>query len=104
MKPNSLPAIDSVYGLARHDSRSMSDRAFLSPDYFYQPQADSLAGHAHAWPSQRARRAFRRMATEMLARYERDEPAELLLLAIVTAIAAWPLVDLLIVFAQTANG
>jgi len=82
----------------------MSHRAFLSPDYFYQPQADPLPVHARRQPSERARRAFRRMATEMLARHERDEPMELLLMAFVTAIAAWPLADLLIVLAQTANG
>src|SRR6185369_11103036 len=103
MKLTSLPAIDSEYRLARHDSRTNIDWAFLSPDYFYQPQADRLPGHARQ-PSERARRAFRRMATEMLARHERDEPRELLLMAFVTAIAAWPLADLLIVLAQTANG
>ena len=103
MKPNSLPAIDIEYRLARRDGRTMSDRTFPSPDYSYQPQADRLPGHARQ-PSQRARRAFRRMATEMLARHERDEPMELLLMAFVTAIAAWPLADLLIVLAQTANG
>ena len=103
MKPTSLPMIDREYRLARHDCRTMSDRTFLSPDYFYQPQPDRLPGHARRRPSERARRAFRRMATEMLARHERDEPMELLLLAFVTAIAVWPLVDLLIVLAQTAN-
>jgi|SRR6476646_2222491 len=104
MKLTSLPAIDSEYRLARHDGRTMSDRTFLSPDYFYQPQANPLPGHARRRPSERARRAFRRMATEMLARHERDESMELFLLAFVTAITAWPLVDLLIVLAQTANG
>ena len=104
MKLNSLPAIDGEYRLARHDGRTMSDRTLLSPNYFYQPQADRLAGHARGRPSGRARRAFRRMTTEMLARHERDEPMELVLLAFVTAITAWPLVDLLIVLAQTANG
>ena len=104
MKPTSLPAIEKEYRLARHDSRTMSGRTFPSPDYFYQPQADQLPGHARGQPSERARRAFRCMATEMLARHKRDEPMELFLMAFVTAIAAWPLVDLLIVLAQTANG
>ena len=104
MKPNSLPAIDIEYRLARRDGRTMSDRTFPSPDYFYQPQADSLRGRAVRRPNERSRRAFRRMTTEMLARHERDEPMELLLMAFVTAIAAWPLADLLIVLAQTSIG
>jgi len=82
----------------------MSDRTFLSPEYFYQPNADPLPGHARGRPSERARRAFHRMATEMLASHERDELMELFLMAFVTAITVWPLVDLLIVLAQTANG
>ena len=40
----------------------------------------------------------------MLAKHQRDEPIELLLFALVTALAAWPLADLLIVLVQTANG
>jgi hypothetical protein len=43
------------------------------------------------------------MMAEMLTRHERDEPVELLLYAFVTALAAWPLIDLMIALAQTAN-
>lgn len=44
------------------------------------------------------------MIAEMLIKHERDEPIELFLFAFVTAIAAWPLVDLLVALAQTAHG
>ena len=44
------------------------------------------------------------MTAEMLTKHERDEPVELAIYAFVTAIALWPLIDLLIVLAQTANG
>ena len=40
----------------------------------------------------------------MLAKHERIDPSEMFVFAIVTAIVAWPLVSLLIVLAQTANG
>src|SRR5689334_539722 len=103
MKPNSLPAIDARYRPARHDSRTRSNRSFLPTGYLYQPQTDSLDGHTARQPGERARRAFHRMSTEMLARYQRDEPIESAFMAIVTAVAVWPLVDLLIVLAQTAN-
>ncbi|HEX4665042.1 MAG TPA: hypothetical protein VH207_00475 [Chthoniobacterales bacterium] len=44
------------------------------------------------------------MTAEMLIQHERDEPLEVFLFAFVAAIAAWPLVDLLIVLAQIAHG
>ena len=40
----------------------------------------------------------------MLAKHERIDQLELTVFAIVIAIIAWPLVSLLIVLAQTANG
>ena len=44
------------------------------------------------------------MTLEMLAKHERIDPLELSVFAIVIAIIAWPLVSLLVVLAQTANG
>ncbi len=40
----------------------------------------------------------------MLARHERLDPLEMAVFAIVIATVAWPLVSLLIVLVQTANG
>jgi len=44
------------------------------------------------------------MTLEMLAKYERHDLLELTVFTIVIAIIAWPLVSLLIVLAQAANG
>jgi hypothetical protein len=44
------------------------------------------------------------MMAEMRIKHGRDEPMELFLFGFVAALAAWPLVDLVIVLAQTANG
>jgi hypothetical protein len=89
--------------LARHDRRATSNRAFPETNHFFRPHTDVTLGRTWRHPSDRARRAFRRMTLEMLAKHERDEPLELTLFAFVTAIATWPLVSLLIVLAQTAN-
>jgi hypothetical protein len=102
MKPTTTSKIE--YRLARHDRRVRSFRAFPATDHFFRPETDVTLGHAWRRPSDRARRAFRRMTLEMLAKHERDEPLELTVFAFVTAIVAWPLVSLLIVLAQTANG
>jgi hypothetical protein len=102
MKPISIFTID--HRLARHDRRAESRRAFPATDYFFRPHPAAPLGRAWRRPGDRARRAFRRMTAEMLTKHERDEPMELFLFAFITALAAWPLVDLLIVLAQTANG
>ena len=102
MKPTTTSKIE--HRLARHDRRAQSNRAFPATDHFFRSHTDVTFGHARRRPSERARRAFRRMTLEMLAKYERDEPLELTLFAFVTAIVAWPLVSLIIVLAQTANG
>lgn len=102
MKPTSISTIEHL--LARHDRRAESRRACPATDYFFRSRAGLTLGRARRRPSDRARRAFRRMTAEMLIKHERDEPMELFLFGFVSALAAWPLVDLLIVLAQTANG
>jgi len=90
--------------LARHDRRARSNSAFPATDHFFRPQPDDTHQRAGRRPSERARSAFRRMTLEMLAKHERIDPLELSVFAIVIAIIAWPLVSLLVVLAQTANG
>jgi hypothetical protein len=102
MKPTAIAIIE--HQLARHDSRAGRRRHFPATDYFFRPFTGTSSGRAPRRPSDRTRRAFRRMTAEMLAKYERDEPIELFFFACVTALATWPLVDLLIVLAQTAKG
>ena len=102
MKPTTTSKIE--HRLARHDRRARSNRTFPATDYFLRPQPDVTLGRAWRRPSERARRAFRRMTLDMLAKHERIDQLELTVFAIVIAIIAWPLVSLLIVLAQTANG
>jgi hypothetical protein len=102
MKPITTSKIE--HRLARHDRRAQISRTFPATDCFLRPQSDSMLGHAGHRPSERARRAFRRMTLDMLAKHERIDTLELTVFAIVIAIIAWPLVSLLIVLAQTANG
>ena len=40
----------------------------------------------------------------MLGKYERDEPLEVSVFAFVAAIAAWPLITLVIVLARASSG
>jgi hypothetical protein len=102
MKPITTSKIE--HRLARHDRRARSLRAFPATDYFFQPETSDTLASAPQRQADPARRAFRRMTTEMLATQNRRDPLEMILLAIVIAIIAWPLVSLLIVLAQTANG
>ncbi len=102
MKPTTTSKIE--HRLARHDRRAQTNRAFPATDCFLRPQPDATLGRAWRRPSDGARRAFRRMTLEMLAKHERIDRLEQTVFAIVIAIIAWPLVSLLIVLAQTANG
>jgi len=102
MKPTTTSKIE--HRLARHDRRAQTNRAFPVTDCFLRPQPDANLGRAWRPPSEGARRAFRRMTLEMLAKHERIDQLEQTVFAIVIAIIAWPLVSLLVVLAQTANG
>jgi hypothetical protein len=44
------------------------------------------------------------MTARMMEVHNRRDPLEWIVLAFVTVMVAWPLLDLLIVLAQTANG
>ena len=44
------------------------------------------------------------MVAEMMAKSERLDGQEMILFAFVTALAVWPLADLLTILAQTTNG
>ena len=102
MKPTATSKIE--HRLARHDRRAQTSRTFPATDCFLRPQSDSTLGRAWRPRSEGARRAFRRMTLDMLAKHERIDSLELTAFVIVIAIMAWPLVSLLIVLAQTANG
>jgi hypothetical protein len=102
MKP--LTTFSIKHQLARHDRRVGGQRAFPVTDYFFQPETDAAPVHTEQRAADPARSAFRRMTLDMMARHERVDPLELAVFAIVIAIISWPLISLLIVLAQTANG
>ena len=91
--------------LARHDRRARGHRAFPITDYFFRPNTDVIAGHTERRRTGlSSRRAFRRMIATMMTKKDRPDRLETFIYGLVTAITAWPLVQLLIVLAQTANG
>jgi hypothetical protein len=74
---------------------------------FFRPESEVSTGPAVSSsetdkPS--ARRAFRKMTMRMMEAQRRRDPIEWVVLGFVIALVTWPLVDLLIVLAQTANG
>ena len=102
MKPTLASTIE--HRLARYDHRAESRYSHPATDQFFRPLTSASASHAWRQPSPRACHAFRQMTALMLTKHERDQPMELALYAVVTAVAFWPVVDLLVVLAQTASG
>jgi hypothetical protein len=102
MKPITTSKIE--HWLGRHDRRAQTNRAFPTTDCFLRPQPDATLGRAWRSPSEGARRAFRRMTLDMLAKHERIDSLEMRVFATVIAMIACPLISGLIVLAQTANG
>lgn len=107
MKPLSL----SITGqpLARHDDRAQrsSLRNFPQTDYhFHAPTEDVVAVRdQHATVGSAELRAFRQISKDyLLEETHRGYTIEMMVLALVTGLIAWPLISLLIVLAQTANG
>ena len=104
MKPTSISKIE--YRSSRHDRPIQSNRAFPVTDHFFRPNADATLGSGRAAASggDPARNAFRRMTAEMIETQNRRDRVEMIVFTIIIAIIAWPLISLLIVLAQTANG
>lgn len=107
MKPLSRQSSNQPF--RRHDDRTRHNvRNFPQTDYRYQASADAVAASRQ---QNRARvrlsdlRDFRKISSDfMAAETRRDYVAEATLFALVTGIAAWPIISLLIVLAQTARG
>jgi hypothetical protein len=102
MKPTAQPLFERR--LARHDPRAWNRRAFLATYYFLRSPADAALVQTRSRTGESPSRAFRQMTAQMLENENRREPLELIAFALITAIIAWPLISLLIVLAQTANG
>jgi hypothetical protein len=93
---------------ARHDARVRhGSRSFPRTDYHFQVQAGDVvtARAERARATQTDLHAFRKMSSEYLSKEtHRGYLAEMAVFALVVGLVAWPLVSLLIVLAQTANG
>ena len=93
---------------ARHDARVRHDsRSYPRTDYHFQAQAEDVATARteRARATQADLRAFRKMSSDYLSKEtHRGYFAEMAVYALVAGLIAWPLVSLLIVLAQTANG
>jgi hypothetical protein len=92
---------------ARHDQSSAYRRVGPMIEACFRPESDGPAGGAvtsSETEKASAHRAFRKMTARMMEVHNRRDPLEWIVLAFVTVMVAWPLLDLLIVLAQTANG
>lgn len=93
--------------LARHEVRERNNRPPApSTDYQFRPAVKEarLTGRTTI-PTRTQLRAFREMGQRLQAEESGETSLiEIAVFAIVIGLAAWPLVSLLIVLAQTANG
>jgi len=78
------------------------------PEDFFRPQSETpargVASNSEEADKPAARRAFREMSGRLMDTQNRRDPIEWFVAGLILALVAWPLVDLLIVLAQTANG
>ncbi|MGH8162795.1 MAG: hypothetical protein ACREP1_00505 [Rhodanobacteraceae bacterium] len=106
MKPLALSLTQQ--SRARHDDRARCRLPkFPRTDYhLHAPAQDVVAlREQHRTVNRTELRAFRQISNEYLGeKTDRGYIAELLVFALVVGLIAWPLISLLIVLAQTANG
>ena len=103
MKPTTISTIE--HRLAHKDRQARGQRAFPITDYFFRGDTDTSASRTQGREtSVRARRAFRRMIATMMTKKDRHEWSEIIAWGIIIALIAWPLLELIITLAQTANG
>lgn len=94
--------------LARYESREFY-RPFRMPrtDYAFREPTDNSTVAAPPEDTRRSRelRSFRQMSQDPLAKEDRrNYVIEMVVLGLIIALVAWPLISLLIVLAQTAGG
>ena len=83
-------------GLGRDNGARRSNRRLLLTDYNYRPTPEPQMGSSAGQPVTKLP-PFHKLSSELLgAERSRDHVAELLLFVLITAIAAWPIVSMLI--------
>jgi len=82
---------------SRRDNRSRrSHQSFPLTDYNYRPTAESQVNSSAGWRATKSP-AFHKLSSELLGvEASRDYVAELLFFVLITGIAAWPVVSMLI--------
>ena len=83
-------------GSRRHDRARRSHESFPLTDYNYRPAAETRLSSFAGRPATKAP-AFHKLSSEFLGvETSRDYVAELLFFILITGIAAWPVVSMLI--------
>ena len=95
MKP--IPQINhDQRGSRRGNGTSRSNRRLPLTDYNYRPTAETQVNTSAGWPATKSP-AFYKLSSEFLgAERSRDYVAELLFFVLITGIAAWPVLSMLI--------
>ena len=95
MKPI-LQINDNQRGLHRNDLAHRRNESFPLTDYNYRPTAEAEAISPVARPAIKSP-AFHKLSSEFLgAETSRDYVAELLFFILITCLAAWPIMSMLI--------
>jgi len=82
---------------SRRDNRvRRSHQSFPLTDYNYQPTAETQVNTSASWPAIKSP-AFHKLSSEFLyAEKSRDYVGELLFFIVITGLAAWPIMSMLI--------
>ena len=83
-------------GSRRDDGARHSHQSFPLTDYNYHPTAESQVNSSDGWRATKSP-AFHKLSSEFLGgETSRDYLAELLFFIVITGLAAWPVVSMLI--------
>jgi hypothetical protein len=83
-------------GLRRDDRARRGRKSFPLTDYNYHPTAESQVNSSALWRTTKSP-AFHKLSSEFLGgETSRDYLAELLFFIVITGIAAWPIMSMLI--------
>jgi hypothetical protein len=95
MKPI-LETNDKQHGSRRDNRAQRGHQSFPLTDYNYRPTAETQVNSSASCPAIKSP-AFHKLSSEFLyAEKSRDYVAELLFFVLITGIAAWPVVSMLI--------
>ena len=83
-------------GSPRDNGAGYNHQSFPLTDYNYHPTAETQVNSSAGWPATKSP-AFHKLSSEFLgAETSRDYIAELLFFILITGLAAWPIMSMLI--------